>query len=252
MQYRYAENQNFEDYASGRVFYNQPGYPAFPVRLASEIFQRSLACWRVTNSRERCRIYDPVCGGAYWLAVLAYLHWEAIEALYASDIDPEAVSLAKQNLALITPAGLVQRTTEIERLLAAYQKESHSDALESAKKFRKQLDANLRSHRIDHQVFQADATDHQSMAYILEPGNADIILADVPYGWHSQWLGVNNELEMGQTPIWQMLEALHPLIKPGAVLSVATDKNQKVKHKKYRRLERFQLGKRRVFILEPQ
>jgi 23S rRNA (guanine2535-N1)-methyltransferase len=41
MEYRYtAERQNYEDFASGRVLYNQKGTTAFPVRLASELYQR--------------------------------------------------------------------------------------------------------------------------------------------------------------------------------------------------------------------
>jgi hypothetical protein len=48
-----------------------------------------------------------------------------------------------------------------------------------------------------------------------------------------------------------MLEALLPLLNSGAVLAIATDKKQKVAHPKYARLERFQLGKRRIFFLQP-
>src|SRR5438128_795255 len=40
MPFKFAvERENYADYASGKVFYNLPGHPAFPVRLASEIFQ---------------------------------------------------------------------------------------------------------------------------------------------------------------------------------------------------------------------
>jgi hypothetical protein len=48
------------------------------------------------------------------------------------------------------------------------------------------------------------------------------------------------------------LEALHPLLKPLALVAIATDKAQKIPAEKYRRLERFQVGKRRIFIFEPQ
>ena len=44
MQYKFAKEQpDYSDLASGRVFYSLPGHPAFPVRLASEVFQRCLA-----------------------------------------------------------------------------------------------------------------------------------------------------------------------------------------------------------------
>ena len=41
MSYKFAiTDENYEDFASGRVLFNQHGTTAFPVRLASEIFQR--------------------------------------------------------------------------------------------------------------------------------------------------------------------------------------------------------------------
>ena len=50
MQYLYAtERPDYSDLASGRVFYSLPGHPAFPIRLASEIFQRCLAFRRAAG-----------------------------------------------------------------------------------------------------------------------------------------------------------------------------------------------------------
>ncbi len=44
MAYRYAlVRENYEDLASGGGLRSAPGFPAFPVRLASEMFQRALA-----------------------------------------------------------------------------------------------------------------------------------------------------------------------------------------------------------------
>jgi hypothetical protein len=254
MQYRYAQDRNFEDYASGRVFYARPGGTAFPVRLASEIFQRALGHWRAAGGRGPCTIYDPVCGGAYWLAVLAYLHWEEIGAIYASDVDVEVMPLAERNLSLLSAAGLDKRMAAIEAMIVAYQKESHKDALASARKFRQQLEANLGSHTIETAVFQADAANSQSMGCGLGESQVDLVLADVPYGWHSEWQAEGGEWgnENDQAPLWQMLEAMQTLLKPGTVVAIAVDKGQKVKHKKYLRLERFQAGRRRFFILQPQ
>lgn len=42
MVYKYCENRNFEDLASGKVIVHRVGYPNFPVRLAQEIISRSL------------------------------------------------------------------------------------------------------------------------------------------------------------------------------------------------------------------
>ena len=258
MQYRYAEKHNFEDYASGRVFYNQPGQPAFPVRLASEIFQRALVHWKAGGGRGHCTIYDPVCGGAYWLVALAYLHRDEIGAIYASDLQADILSLAERNLSLLTPSGLDRRIAELETMRTAYQKESHAGALTSARKFRMQLGDHLKTGSIDTRVFQADAASPQDMVSGLDGRRVDLVLADVPYGWRSRWGGenggfgmMNDELALEQTPVWRMLEALHGTLKPGSIVAIAADKSQKVAHLRYTRLERFQLGKRRIFILQP-
>jgi len=257
MRYRHAQDRNFEDYASGRVFYARAGQPAFPVRLASEIFQRAYRHWQSGGGQGGSKIYDPVCGGGYWLVVLAYLHWEAIAAIYASDFDSEVLSLAERNLSLVTPEGLAQRISEIEAMRSAYQKESHTSALVSAQKFSQQLEVNLESHAIERMVFQADATDAQNMALELAERQVNLVLADVPYGWHSQWQMGNGELESqftvredSQKPIEAMLSALHSILNPGAVLAIAYDKSQKIQNDKFARLERFQVGKRRILILQ--
>jgi SAM-dependent methyltransferase len=256
MQYRYAQNRNFEDYASGRVFYARAGQPAFPVRLASEIFQRAYQHWQAVGGQGGCTVYDPVCGGGYWLVVLAYLHWEAIAAIYASDFDGEVLPLAERNLSLITPGGLNQRISEIKAMVTAFHKDSHRSALVSARKFYQQLEINLESHAIEGVVFQADATDTQNIARGLAGRKVDLVLADVPYGWHSQWQMGNGDLESqfslqaaSHTPIEAMLSAMHSILDPGVVLAIAYDKSQKIQSEQFLRLERFQVGKRQIQIL---
>jgi 23S rRNA (guanine2535-N1)-methyltransferase len=118
MQYKYATEQlDYSDFASGRVFYSLPGHPAFPVRLASEIFQRCVAIRKTiyTNSKP-CTLYDPCCGTAYHLSVLAYLHRAHIQEVIGSDIAEKAVALASQNLGLLDVAGLDKRISEISTI----------------------------------------------------------------------------------------------------------------------------------------
>ncbi|MBN2503222.1 MAG: hypothetical protein JXB38_20765 [Anaerolineales bacterium] len=244
-QYRYAENQNYEDFASGRVFVNAPGQPAFPVRLASEAFQRSLARWRAKGGDGRVTLYDPTCGGAYHLAVLAYLHWEDIGCIVVSDVDAEVLALAERNLGLLALDGLGVRIAEIERMLADYQKDSHAAALQSAQMFQTQLTENLRSHKIETRLFQADATDPQVLETQLVGENIDIVFSDVPYGMYSHWKAVGDE-----PPVVQMLAALQPSLTAHSVVAIAADKGQKVAHPAYRRVERFNMGKRRITLLE--
>src|SRR5512134_3306336 len=103
MQYKYEKTQiDYSDLASGRVFHSLPGHPAFPVRLASEIFQRCIAHREaIYQVSSRCVLYDPCCGAAYHISVLAYLHRETIQEVIASDIEEKAVALAKRNLDLV-------------------------------------------------------------------------------------------------------------------------------------------------------
>jgi len=247
MQYRYTVNRNYEDYASGRVFYARPGVPAFPVRLASEIFQRGLAHWRQAGGAGPCRLYDPTCGGATWLVVLGFLHGDAIASIMASDLDTGSLTLAERNLALLTPDGLNQRIEEIKTMAASFGKESHRGALESAMRLREVLSANRAQHEISTQVFQANALDPEALRQGLGDAPIDLVLADVPYGRHSAWAGQKSGED--RPPAWQLLEALAGQIGPRTILAVAASKDQEMSHPKYRRLERFQVGKRRMVFL---
>jgi hypothetical protein len=246
-QYRFTQAQNFEAFASGRVFYARPGQPAFPARLASEVFQRALWHWRAAGGLGPCRLYDPVCGGAYWLAVLGFLHREEIAAIYASDVDGEALALAARNLALLTPAGLERRIAEIEQMLAQFGKPSHAGALESALQLRQGRAARLGQQALVPRIFQADAADPAQIRQGLGGQPVDIVLADVPYGWHSNWQSGGDSGK--SSPLWQMLAALRTALPAQTLLAIAADKGQKIYHEDYLRLEKFQLGRRRIELL---
>ena len=130
MEYKFAtEHSNYADLASGNVFYSLPGHPAFPVRLASEIYQRCQALRG--NGSLPCTIYDPCCGAAYHLSTISYLHWDSICRVICSDIDEKAVQVAERNLGLLTPDGMERRSREISAMIRLYDKESHKGALES-------------------------------------------------------------------------------------------------------------------------
>lgn len=246
MPYRFVtERPNYEIFASGQVFYSQPGQPAFPVRLASEIFQRCLAIRESNNLKLPVTVYDPCCGSAYHLSVIACLHWESIHQIIASDIDPEAVQLAARNLNLLTPHGLDNRISELFVLLQQYGKESHQTALEYAEALRGQVADLSNQHPIETQVFQANAFNGDEIAAHLQGQKADIVFTDIPYGLKSQWQGVANNRE----PVWQLLDSLRTLLAPNGLVAVASDKGQKITHEAYRRVEQFKVGKRQVVIL---
>ena len=251
MQYKYAKDgQDYSDYSSGRVLYSLPGHPAFPVRLASEIFQRCLA-HRLTlyGSSTPCTLYDPCCGAAYHLTLLGYLHGENIREVIGSDVDETAVRLAERNLGLLHRDGLDRRIREISELLEKYVKESHREALQSAFVLKGKLSPRSEGLSITTRSFQANATHRAEILSHIPPMSVDIVFTDIPYGQHSQWRGIN--LIASPAPLASMLDALLPVLSPSSIVAISSDKQQKAVHERYGRIEQFQIGKRRVVILQP-
>jgi 23S rRNA (guanine2535-N1)-methyltransferase len=245
MEYKFAtENANYADLASGHVFYSLPGYPAFPVRLASEIYQRCLALRGRAGSP--CTIYDPCCGAAYHLSIITYLHWDSICRVICSDIDEKAVQLAERNLGLLTPGGMERRNREISAMVHLYNKESHKEALESLTRMQEQVNRLTAIRPIQTSVFRANATEAASLRKGLQDTAIDMVISDIPYGLHSQW-----EQTKGADPVRAILQALLRFLSPKSIVAIASDKSQKIAHEKYERLEKFQIGKRQVVILRP-
>lgn len=246
MQYKYeSADRDYSDYSSGRVLYSLSGHPAFPVRLASEIFQRCLAQREKNYSISTpCHLYDPCCGAAYHLSVLGFLHGHQIKKISASDVDEKAVALASRNLGLLSAAGMDERIAELDRLLALYQKDSHRQALFSAHRLQSKPLADLKA-----QAFQANALDRDALTRQIPPGTVDIVFSDVPYGQHSHW----QEAGRGptQSPLWLLLDALCGILSAASVVALVSDKQQKPAHAGYQRLEHFQLGKRSIVLLKP-
>ncbi|HUE98495.1 MAG TPA: hypothetical protein VMN99_04525 [Anaerolineales bacterium] len=251
MQYKHAREQmDYSDLSSGRVFYSLPGYPAFPVRLASEIFQRCVAHRQIIYKKSTpCTLYDPCCGAAYHLSVLAYLHGDYIREVIGSDIDEKAVALAERNLGLLRMEGLDTRINEISKLFEQYGKESHQDALRSAFILKKKLSAFVEKYPRKKRVFQASATDNKEILNNIKPNSVEIVLTDVPYGQHSHWR--DSDLNELSNPIRSMLDALLGILSASSIVAIVSDKRQKVLHERFQRCEQFQIGKRRVVILKP-
>ena len=235
MKYQYTvEKVNYEDYAAGRVLYTQAGMTSFPVRLASEIWQRCAALL----PQKPLRVYDPCCGSAYLLTTLGFLHGAQLAALWASDIQAQATTLARKNLALLTEAGLAQRQAEIETMLRDYGKASHADALSSVDALRQQIPQAA----IDTRIWLADA-----MQPPLKNGCVDVLLTDVPYGDVVAWNGVTAE-----NAVYQLLEAQYLILARPAVVAIISDKKQKAAHPNYARISQETLGKRRITLLQPK
>jgi 16S rRNA G966 N2-methylase RsmD len=251
MQYKYVKEQSdYSDLASGRVFYSTSGHPAFPVRLASEIFQRCVASRKtIYDDSTPCTLYDPCCGAAYHLSVLAYLHREHIREVIGSDVDEKAIALADQNLGLLDVAGLDKRISEISTMFELYNKDSHKDALASAHLLRDRISALAPEHPLLTKVFQSSAADSETIIQNVRPKSVDIVFTDIPYGQHSHWHGLNsNEVA---DPLRSMLDALIDTLSNSSIVAIVSDKQQKVSHKGFQRIEQFQIGKRQVVILKP-
>lgn len=237
-----ADGENYEAFASGGVLYGLPGHPPFPVRLASEIFQRCRAYH--PDRSAPLSLYDPCCGGAYHLSALGLMHGAQISRIAASDLDPDALALAARNLRLLYLPGLDQRIAELARMTADYGKDSHRRALRHARGFREKLLRLPPGHSIETRVFEADATVPDAIRAGLPEGGVDLVITDIPYGRHSQWLGAGSE-----TPVHHMLEALRGVLARNAVIAVASEKGEHIEHEAYQRLKRIKLGRRQVVFL---
>lgn len=237
MQYKFATKDNFEDFASGRVIYHKNGVPTYPVRLSSEIFSR---CIEHINKNKDFVIYDPCCGGAYTLTVLGLLFPNLISKIYGSDINPEAVELAKDNLSLLSHDGLSTRKSEIENMINKFAKLSHREALESAEHFFKII--NTRNISVSTECFIADILETKSLNNLNF--TADIIFADVPYGNLVDWSNPNeNQMDL-------LLETISPVINNNSIIAISSDKKQKINLDKYIRLEKIKVGKRKIELLK--
>jgi tRNA G10 N-methylase Trm11 len=225
-----ASKENYEHFAAGRVLLSQAGMTSFPVRLASEIFQQAKAL----IGKEKLRVYDPCCGSAYLLSTLGFLHHEAIEALYGSDIRMDALLLAKKNLAMLSREGLLARRETIQALYEQYGKDSHREALESCDV----LLESLPRAPIETGLWLGDAT-----AQSLGAETVDLLICDVPYGDKVHWEGKADE------PIFQLLEAHSQSLANNALLVLVSDKGQKAAHSAYQRVQQATHGKRRITML---
>ncbi len=227
MQYKFCENDNFEDYASGRVLYSGKGIPNFLVRLLNEMFGRALA---YSDKKEALTLYDPLCGGGYALTILGLFHSDIIKKIYGSDIDEAMVVHAGRNLALLEKGGLKQRKLELEKLYAEYGKASHREAMESADRLMAQLKKPVAA-----EVFCQDCT--KKMPAI----SPDIIITDIPYGNLVEWKGEG-------MPLQELLEQLAAISTEKTILVLGMDKKQRVEGKHWVRLEKQLVGKRKFEI----
>ncbi len=242
--YKYAvARENFEDYSSGRVLYGSPGATNFPVRLASETFQRIAARLNEKEAPPPYVLYDPCCGGGYSATVLGYLHGEQIKKIYASDVSLEALELARRNLSLLTSDGLARRADELRALIERFDKPSHRDALDSSSRLKRALERL--PHAIETNCFRFDILGGADPSPEIE--KVDLVFSDVPYGAATHWQGAAT----GLNPFQKLLDNLRNILAPASVVALTASKKQEISHDGYRRLKDIKIGKRRTILLEP-
>lgn len=243
MNYRFAiENINYEEYSSGRVFYSQKGATSFPVRLASEIYQLCKSVLINQGVNKPYVLYDPCCGGAYLLASIGFLHGEEILEINASDVDETIIPLAKKNLALLSKEGIDDRIREIQKMIADFGKESHADALKNALNLKSILEKMNKC--IEIKCFVSDVTKNRD--FINGVHNVNIIITDLPYGDIVNWNSMLDEKEA----VENLLDNVLQIFSKESVIAIISKRKTKIKHKDYKQVERFVIGKRQITILQ--
>jgi tRNA G10 N-methylase Trm11 len=230
MEYKYANNNNYEDFSSGRVLYHGSGMTNFPVRLAQEIFRR---CLQYSSKKKDICLYDCCCGGGYLLTVLGLLNQGIIGRIIGSDINAKLLDTAKKNLSLLSKEGMDRRIAEIDHMIESFNKKSHIEARKSASTLKSLIRTD-----IDYEVFQADAL--KEIDLNTKP---DIIITDVPYGNMVGWSGDEGNV------IERLLDALYGICHCDTIIGLCMNKKQKIRNEKFLRLEKQQVGKRRFEIL---
>lgn len=214
---------------------HRPGLCNYPVRLAQEIFLRCIEYMPLQNE---LTLYDPCCGGGYLLTVLGLLNYNKLSKIIGSDIDAQALEAANVNIHLLTKKGMQERVERLHELYNLHQKQCYIDALKSADRL-----ADYRKdhwHQIDISLFKSDAL-HNSSNRLF---SADIIFTDVPYGNLVCWdLNDDNILDT-------LLNNMIPLLKKHSVIAISSDKSQKIKNNQFIRLEKMNIGKRKIEILK--
>ncbi|MBR8744378.1 rRNA methyltransferase [Nocardiopsis sp. MG754419] len=233
MTYRYAiERADHSALASGHVLRSAPGFPGFPVRLASELLQRA----RVHLEGDRARLWDPCCGSGYLVSVLGLLHRDLITHVRATDVDADAVGIAARNLELLTVEGLTERERELRRSARDFGRIAFVERAEAAR----DLAAGLT-------VMGGDLPHASAVADVFtltEPVDADLVVTDVPYGELTHWEG-----DAPQDPVHGLLAAMGRVLPSRAVV-VVTARTRRVRLPEgVRALERVKVGNRAAVLV---
>ncbi|NUP14865.1 MAG: rRNA methyltransferase [Streptomyces sp.] len=237
--YRHAvERIDSSDLACGVVLHSAPGYPAFPVRLATEIFLRAKA---LLPGDGPVTLWDPCCGSGYLLTVLGMLHRGSLRRVIASDVDPAPLELAAKNLALLSPDGLTARELQRREQSERFAKPSYLEAAHAAGRLRERLTAD--GGALPFTIRTADVFDPRSLSAVVAGSAPDVVLTDLPYGERTHWEG-----QVPGQPVTGMLRSLASVLPAHAVIAV-TDRSRKIPVAPVRTLERLKIGTRSAVLV---
>ena len=238
MAYRFAvTRENHAELAPGAVLHSAPGFPAFPVRLASEMFRRAAAA----RSSSPLTVWDPCCGSGYLLTVVALRHRRDVARVIGTDIDPAALDLARRNLALLSRQGLTARSSTLRERGDLFDKPAYSVAAVAALQLARALAA--RGGDVPHAAAQADVFDPAQLRRALDGERPGLVLTDVPYGEQTVWGGAH-----AGTGVAGMLRAVSAVLDDDAVLAVATRGRSVVGRGEVRPLDALRVGTRAVAL----
>lgn len=235
MAYRHAlTRENYADLSSG-VLHSAPGFPAFPVRLASEMFQRALAF----APGPTAQLWDPCCGSGYLLTALALRHRRDITGVLGTDLDPAALTLAQKNLDLLSEHGMDARSDELRARAERLDKPGYLDAAAAAHRLARGL--AKRGGALPRGVAQADVFNSDQLRRALNGKRPNLVVTDVPYGEQTSWEGPDRAAGVNG-----MLRALEEVLDDGAVIAVATRGRKASLDEAHRPIASFKIGTRAV------
>lgn len=242
MAYRIVTHrEDYRDLAGGFVFRSAPGFPAFPVRLAQELFLRSASH---LPDETPIGLWDPCCGSGYLASTVGLLNRERLRHVLCSDIDPRAVTLARKNLGMLTEAGLAARQRELSEHAVTFDKANYTAAARATERLGTLLREAGGDLRFDTGI--ADVFDFRRASLVLPSPPPDLVLTDVPYGRQTVWHGAG---ATAAQPLTDLARSLCQVLPDHAIIAVCAEARKLSLGEGVSDLERFRVGKRAATIV---
>ncbi|WP_017595801.1 hypothetical protein [Nocardiopsis potens] len=236
MAYRFATDRaDRSDLASGTVLRSAPGHPGYPVRLAEELLGRVLSH---LPERRPAGLWDPCCGSGHLAASLGLLHRAELAHVLAGDADPDAVGIARRNLALLAPGGLAERERELLAAGAGTGRGSFAERAAAARRLAAVLEAGGGP-------LPAEARVEDAFRPGSPPRPVDAVITDVPYGGLARWHGA----PPGADPVHALLTAVAGVLPDHAVLAVSARARKVALPAGVAALERVRVGNRAAVLV---